>query len=218
MINIPQRLQVINGLSAFGAGLRLLALALCIPLGSLVSVTLVTKKRVPPLYILVAAGILQIVGLALMGSLPVTGMDVQAKQYIYQVILGLGIGLTLSSLLIAAPTVIQEKDLGKDVPFSSIRNNDPSYIYRYHVATANAWRKHRDRCLHQHIANKGQSLFGISHARTSPCYTESRADNCGFVDRVASRRTKAVGGRLQRGDEVSYCICGRRIVVNPLPN
>ena len=109
---IPQRFQVVNDLSAFNAGWRLLALMLCSPLGSLTSGYLVQKIKIPPLYIFLVAAILQIVGLALMGTLNVSDPDVPSAQYAYQVILGLGIGLTLSSLLIAAPTVIKEKDTG----------------------------------------------------------------------------------------------------------
>ena len=112
MINIPQRFQVVNNLSAFDAGWRLLALMLCSPLGSAVSGFLVSKIQLPPIYIFLVAAILQTVGLALMGTLSVTEPGVASAQYGYQVILGLGIGLTLSSLIVAAPTVIDDKDTG----------------------------------------------------------------------------------------------------------
>ena len=109
---IPQRFQVVNDLSAFKAGWRLLALMLCSPLGSVTSGYLVQKVKVPPIYVFLAAAILQTVGLALMGTLNVLDPHVPSAQYGYQVILGLGIGLTLSSLLIGAPTVIKDKDTG----------------------------------------------------------------------------------------------------------
>ena len=109
---IPQRFQVVNDLSAFNAGWRLLALMLCSPLGSVTSGYLVQKIKAPPLYIFLVAAILQTVGLALMGTLNVSNPNVPSAQYGYQVILGLGIGLTLSSLLIAVPTVVTEKDTG----------------------------------------------------------------------------------------------------------
>ncbi len=103
---------MVNDLSAFGAGWRLLALMLCSPLGSITSGYLVQKIKFPPVYVFLVAAILQTVGLALMGTLNVSDPDVPSAQYAYQVILGLGIGLTLSSLLVAAPTVIKEKDTG----------------------------------------------------------------------------------------------------------
>ena len=85
---------------------------LCSPLGSVTSGYLVQKIKVPPVYVFLVAAILQTIGLALMGTLNVSNPDVPSGQYGYQVILGLGIGLTLSSLLIGAPTVIEEKDTG----------------------------------------------------------------------------------------------------------
>ena len=110
VVNIPQRFQVVNDLSAFDAGWRLLALMLCSPLGSAISGYLVSKVKIPAIYLFLAAAILQTIGLALMGTLSTSDPTVPSSQYGYQVILGLGIGLTLSSLLIAAPTVIEPKD------------------------------------------------------------------------------------------------------------
>ncbi|KAI4116213.1 MAG: hypothetical protein LQ341_007699, partial [Variospora aurantia] len=101
---------VVNHLSAFEAGWRLLALMLCSPLGSALSTYLVFKAKIPPFHLFLVAAVLQIIGLALMGTLSVTSSGVPPAQYGYQVILGLGIGLTLSSLLVAAPTVIEGKD------------------------------------------------------------------------------------------------------------
>ena len=109
---IPQRFQVVNDLSAFNAGWRLLALMLCSPLGSVTSGFLIQKLKVPPIYVFLVAAILQTIGVALMGTLKVSDPDVPSAQYAYQVILGLGIGLTLSSLIIGAPTVIKDKDTG----------------------------------------------------------------------------------------------------------
>lgn len=112
MIVIPQRFQVVNGLSAFDAGWRLLALMLCSPLASILSGLLVTKVKVPPVYIFLAAAILQILGLALMGTLSISQHTVPSAQYGYQVILGLGIGLTQTLIIVAAPLAIEEKDTG----------------------------------------------------------------------------------------------------------
>ena len=85
---------------------------LCSPLGSVVSGYLVQKIKFPPVYVFFVAAILQTVGLALMGTLDVSDPNVPSAQYAYQVILGLGTGLTLSSLIIAAPVVINDKDTG----------------------------------------------------------------------------------------------------------
>lgn len=116
VINIPQRIQVVNGFSAFDAGWRLLALMLYTPLGSGFSGFLIQRLKIPPFYILIVAALLQTIGLALMGTLSTTQTKVPSAQYGYQVILGLGIGFSLSSIIIAAPTVIKDKDTGNYLP------------------------------------------------------------------------------------------------------
>lgn len=69
IINIPQRLQTVNGVSAIEAGFHLLPLLLC----SLIAITLaemiVLKIKVAPLYLLIAGDILQTVGEGLFSSL-----------------------------------------------------------------------------------------------------------------------------------------------------
>ncbi|MCJ1233481.1 hypothetical protein MMC14_001439 [Varicellaria rhodocarpa] len=110
IIIIPQRFQVVNDLSSFSAGWRLLALMLCTPVASMLSGYLMSNRKIPIIYILLVGAILQIIGLALMGTLSISDPTVPRAQYGYQVILGFGVGLTLSSLLIAAPTVIEDKD------------------------------------------------------------------------------------------------------------
>lgn len=123
IIVIPQRFQIVNDLSAFNAGWRLLALMLCSPIGTILSGLLVTKVKIPPVYIFLVAAILQTIGLALMGTLSVSSSRVPSAQYGYQAILGLGIGLTLSSLIVAAPTAIEQKDTGMSIRTPIVRTH-----------------------------------------------------------------------------------------------
>lgn len=113
MTNLPQKFQVVNALSAFGAGWRLLALMLCTPTASAASGFLIQKLKFPPFYIFLSATVLQTIGVVLMGTLPTSQPAVPSEQYAYQVILGLGIGFSLSTVIIAAPTVVETKDTGK---------------------------------------------------------------------------------------------------------
>ena len=113
VINLPQKFQVVNSLSAFEAGWRLLALMLCTPTASAASGFLIQKLKFPPFYIFLVASILQTLGLALMSTLPTSEPSFPSEQYAYQVILGLGIGFSLSSAIIAAPIVVKSKDIGK---------------------------------------------------------------------------------------------------------
>ena len=86
---------------------------LCSSSASAAAGLLIQKLKLPPLYIFLVAAILQTVGVALMSTLPSSQPAFPSEQYAYQVILGLGIGFSLSSVIIAAPTVIESKDTGK---------------------------------------------------------------------------------------------------------
>lgn len=124
---------------------------LCSPLGSAISGFLVSKIKLPPIYIFLVAAILQTVGLALMGTLPVTKPGVSSAQYGYQVILGLGIGLTLSSLIVAAPTVIDDKDTGTSLHHDSRHDRfltSSSCLYWRIDAIPDPRREHWPRDLH----------------------------------------------------------------------
>ncbi|KAK3390170.1 major facilitator superfamily transporter [Podospora didyma] len=112
IINIPQRLQTVNGTTAGEAGLRLLPLVLCSPFATVVAGFLVSKLRVPPLYVLLVGGILQTVGVGLFSSLDnASSFDIPPSQYGYQVIMGFGFGFNLSTILMMAPLVVEQKDM-----------------------------------------------------------------------------------------------------------
>lgn len=64
-------------------------------------------------HVLVASLFLQIIGLSLMTTLPVTSGPVPSVQFGYQVILGLGFGLALSSLAMTARVGMKEQDISQ---------------------------------------------------------------------------------------------------------
>ncbi|KAK0722635.1 major facilitator superfamily transporter [Lasiosphaeria miniovina] len=111
IINIPQRLQTVNGTTAIEAGLRMLPLLLCSPFSTALAGVAVSKLRLPPLYVLVVGGVLQTVGVGLFSSLDQHGPDIQPAQYGYQIIMGFGFGFNLSTILMMAPMVVQLKDM-----------------------------------------------------------------------------------------------------------
>lgn len=76
----------------------------------LASVIYVIKNVLFP-FIVVATG-LQVIGLGLMSSLS-SSSDVQPQQYGYQVILGLGFGISLSSLPLIARLQVGPEDHGE---------------------------------------------------------------------------------------------------------
>ena len=111
IFNIPQRLQTVNSTSAIDAGIRLLPLLLLSPVASATSGLLITKLKIPPLYILILGGSLQTIGVGLFSSLSSSDLQISPAQYGYQVIMGLGFGFNLSTILMMVPMVVDEKDM-----------------------------------------------------------------------------------------------------------
>lgn len=110
IINLPQRFQIVNGLSPVAAGVRMLPLLLVSAIGAGLAGFVASKKNIS-WHILVFSNALQVIGLGLMSSLPATE-TVPEKQYGFQAILGLGFGLGLSSLIIVTRVEVEDDDLG----------------------------------------------------------------------------------------------------------
>jgi len=119
IINIPQRLQTVNSTTAVGAGIRLLPLLLLSPVASSLSGVLISKLKVPPLYLLIVGGSLQTIGVGLFSSLDSSNLQILAAQYGYQVLMGLGFGFNLSTILMMAPMVVDERDMGTPIRHTS---------------------------------------------------------------------------------------------------
>ncbi|KAL8717592.1 MAG: hypothetical protein Q9225_005181, partial [Loekoesia sp. 1 TL-2023] len=109
IIFLPQRFQIENNLSPVDAGVKMLALLLLSAFGAGLAGFICSKKNLS-WYLLVLSNILQVIGLGLLSSVP-TLDTVLARQYGYQVILGLGFGLGLSSLVIVSRVEVCDQDL-----------------------------------------------------------------------------------------------------------
>jgi hypothetical protein len=125
IINIPQRLQTVNMTTAIEAGIRLLPLLLLSPLATAVAGVLISKWRIPPLYILFLGGSLQMIGVGLFSSLE-PSTTIPPAQYGYQALMGLGFGFNLSTILMMVPLLVDEKDLGISASFLSAHPFIPS--------------------------------------------------------------------------------------------
>lgn len=66
---LPQRSQLVNGLSSLDAGVRLLPFGAAFPVGSVGSANIVSKLRVPGVYLVLAGAELQVIGYALLRTL-----------------------------------------------------------------------------------------------------------------------------------------------------
>lgn len=113
LINIPQRLQVLNGTTAVNAGLRMLPLLLCSPVATTISGWILSRFKLPPLYMLAVGCALQAIGMGLFSSLPSSDTRIRPAQYGYQVIMGFGFGFNLGTLLMMVPLVVKQADMGE---------------------------------------------------------------------------------------------------------
>jgi hypothetical protein len=65
---------------------------------------------VPPVYIIILGSVTQVIGIGLTCSLPTNTLTFPSQQYGFDVIMGIGFGLTLSTLLTLAQLVAHEDD------------------------------------------------------------------------------------------------------------
>jgi hypothetical protein len=111
VVNIPQRAQAVYGFSPLRAGLALLPLLLTSPLATALSGYLTSNLKIPPLYLILIGAVLQVVGVGLTCSLPTNTFSIPPQQYGLEVLMGLGFGLGLSTLLTLARLVVDEANL-----------------------------------------------------------------------------------------------------------
>lgn len=112
MIQIPERFQILNKLSPFEAGVRLLPLIVTSPILSIISSLVVAKYHVKHAYALLLGIAFQIAGAVLFYLLP-NSPHVSPAQYGYQVLLGIGIGINNSVLVTAVPFMVEQSLISK---------------------------------------------------------------------------------------------------------
>ena len=98
-----------NGLSPLNAGVRLLPFTFVCPAASVIAAGIVGKAKVPPLYFVIAAAILQIIGFGLLTTLPNT-TNIEPVQYVYEIIAGAGTGINISTLILMTPFSVPRQD------------------------------------------------------------------------------------------------------------
>lgn len=102
-----------HGLSPVEAGIRMLPLLLLSATGSALGGILCQKRNIS-CHLLIASLSLQVIGLGLMTTLPTSARVISPSIYGFQIILGLGFGLSLSCLVIVAQTEVKhDEDVGK---------------------------------------------------------------------------------------------------------
>lgn len=115
IFQLPQRLQVVNRLSPIQSGVRFIPFTLAAPLGSIVAPTIAKLGKVPPIYLVIFASIIQVVGFVLLSTLPIS-QAVTATQYGYEIIAGFGCGINIALLMLMTPFAVEERDRGELTP------------------------------------------------------------------------------------------------------
>jgi hypothetical protein len=109
IFQLPQKFQIVHAQSPIASGVKTIPFTGTAPIAS-IATAIIAKKGVPPIYLVLFASILQVIGFALLGTLPLSSTILKA-QYGYQVIAGFGAGANSSLLILMAPlSVKQQKD------------------------------------------------------------------------------------------------------------
>ena len=112
VFQLPQKFQFVHGSSGVRAGIQTMPFTFAAPVGSVFSSLVAGKLRVPVVYLVIFAGLLQTTGFALLASLPESS-HVYARAYGYQIIAGFGCGINISTLLLIVPFVVEDRDKGE---------------------------------------------------------------------------------------------------------
>lgn len=117
VVFIPQRLQIVSGLSALSAGVRLLPYTFSAAIGAAFSMV-ASKHKIPVVHVLLFNAILQTVGMTLLSTLPNTA-DFPSRGYAYMVISGIGMGGSFGMMQLATGIIMQGPYLGTFASLSS---------------------------------------------------------------------------------------------------
>jgi hypothetical protein len=109
---LPQRFQLVNGLSGLDAGVRLIPFTLASPVGTGFAATISGRLKIPPIWIILIGAGLQVIGFALLGTLPIT-TALLPRTYGFEIIAGFGCGMNLALLFTIVPQVTEKRDQGK---------------------------------------------------------------------------------------------------------
>ena len=116
IFQLPQRFQIVYGTSPLGAGIRLMPFTFAAPLGSAASALIAGKLKVPPIYLVMCASALHVIGFVMLSTLSFTP-NVTAAHYGYEVVAGLGCGINISLLILMTPFSIEKRDQGMLVSY-----------------------------------------------------------------------------------------------------
>lgn len=112
IFELPERFQLVYGLSGLESGIRLIPFSVAVPVGTGLASGIANKFRVPAIYIIIAGSCVQVIGFALLATLPVT-LYIPSRIYGFEFIAGFGCGMNFTPLFLLIPPVVSSRDQGK---------------------------------------------------------------------------------------------------------
>lgn len=112
LFQLPDKFQLVYGLSGLDAGVRLIPFSLAVPFGSGVGPAVATKLKIPALFVIIAGAMLQVIGFALLGTLPDT-LTIPDRMYGFEILSGFGCGLCFTPLFLVITGAVDARDRGK---------------------------------------------------------------------------------------------------------
>lgn len=146
---LPQRFQVVNGLSSIDAGVRILPFGAASTIGTFASTQMATKLHCPAIYLVVGGAALQTIGFVLLSMLK-PSPEVSVAIYGYQVICGFGAGVNFMTLYLTVPFTAAKQDKGElrsASPLAIVANNELNCLQRLlldWLVNCGPWERHLD--------------------------------------------------------------------------
>lgn len=109
VFQIPQRFQLVNGLSNIQSGVRVLPFGALFPAGSITGNTLASKFRVPVLYLVLLGSSLQVIGFALLSTIDAS-LSMNPAIYGYLILCGFGCGMSYIMWWVTVPFTVEKRD------------------------------------------------------------------------------------------------------------
>ncbi|KAI0146368.1 putative multidrug resistance protein fnx1 [Xylariaceae sp. FL1272] len=108
-LQIPQRFQLVNGLSSLNAGIRFIPFGVALSAGTILSANAAKRFKIPAVYCVLCGALTQILGFSLLGTSGFSD-NIPGRLYAYLVIAGLGCGVSFQILILAVPAVTEKRD------------------------------------------------------------------------------------------------------------
>ena len=110
-LQMPQRFQLVTGMSSLDAGVRLIPFGVGLSVGTIMSANIAKRFKVPVVYCVITGSLLQVIGYALLGSSG-SYVNIPPAVYAYLVIAGIGCGISFQILILTIPTIAEKRDHG----------------------------------------------------------------------------------------------------------